>query len=159
VHTDGKSPWAFRLRQTVAELERIIRTMAPAIVCIEKTQVNHGTMGAQGQDVDVKRSRSMAARTQQTGELVTMLAAAAARCGADVQLVHPATGLARLGCKRGCTDGAQSKAYNARFGGSLRASEHHTARAAGVALAALPTQVQEHYAPGSGSGAPEEAGQ
>lgn len=155
VHADSTTPWRSRLPQIVAAMSRVVADNRPAVVAIEKTQVNHAPLGAQGQAHDVARGRALAASTQQTAELVSMLCAVAGQHGAEVLLVHPTTGLARLGLKRGCTDGATSKAYNARWGQSLRASEHHIARAAGVALAAVP--VARKAKAGAGSAAPREA--
>jgi Holliday junction resolvasome RuvABC endonuclease subunit len=126
--------WAAALKEHIRIANALLEKLRPDVVGIEKVQVNHAPII--GGESNVAQARAQAAMTQRTAELVSELCTIAAGFGAKVKLVHPATGLARLGLKRGCTDGTISKAYNRMWGQTLKASEHHIARACGVALAA-----------------------
>jgi Holliday junction resolvasome RuvABC endonuclease subunit len=141
------TPWARRLPEIVRVFRHIIAETEPGIVGIERTEVNQGMLGDLAANPGlIGRVRAQARATQQTSQLIAELAALAAAQSARVVLVHPATGLARLTLKRGCSDRQISAAFVARFGGRLLVREHHIARAAGVALAArvvARTQAEE----------------
>ena len=133
----GTGQWQHSLTEHIRLAGHLLDELCPDVVGIEAIQVQHGMLGAGGETPNMARARSQAAMTQRTSELIAMLAALAGAIGATVHLIHPATGLARLGCKRGATDRDISAAYNRRWGQELLVREHHIARAAGVALAAM----------------------
>lgn len=131
------TPWPRVLPEIRRVFLHLISEHEPGVVGIERTEINQGLLGDVAANPGLLgRARAQARATQQTSELIAELAALAAAQSARVVLVHPATGLARLGLRRGCSDRQISAAFVARFGGRLLVREHHIARAAGVALAA-----------------------
>jgi hypothetical protein len=133
----ANTPW----KRVLPEIRRVFRHLleehAPDVVGIERTEVNQGLLGQVAADPSlIGRARAQARATQQTAELVAVLCELAGLAQARVVMVHPATGLAAIGLRRGCSDREISEAFAVRFGQKLLVKEHHIARATGVALAA-----------------------
>lgn len=123
-------PWKSALAELSKHVEARIVEFRPDLVACEETQhaISHERAG--------KGAMSQAINTARTEEVIRGLAVSCERHGVPLVMVHPASSIAALACKRGATDGEVSAAAKRLFGveGQWLAISSHEARAAGVAL-------------------------